>query len=387
MATKVIAMNARRIRSSKGMTQAGVAEAAGISVLAYQNIENGKSIPRADTMQAIATALGCKIQHLVAPVKTLNAVRFRALKKMTAREQILSEVTTWLENYNDLENLLNVKNKYLFIDLANSVEESQDPTKRPKKLAELARRKLNLDYDGRQEVIRDVCGLIESAGIKIYPYSFTSDSFFGLSVGVQSGGPAIVVNTNKRMPVERWIFSAIHELGHLLMHVDAYQVEEKAEDKKQEDEANLFASYFLMPDALFEKEWKDTYGLPLVRRVLKVKRIFKVSYGTVLHRLIEKGYAKNSIWAQYRYHFKLYTGRTLSAREEPQPISSFEFSEARSAEEGAHLLPEDFIPDRLYRLVRQALNDEVITLGRAAEILGMSLSKMHEYANYWILEQ
>ncbi|ADG07796.1 protein of unknown function DUF955 [Kyrpidia tusciae DSM 2912] len=63
----------------------------------------------------------------------------------------------------------------------------------------------------------------------------------------EDGGPAIVVNTWDRISVERRIFSAAHELGHLLLHLSVYRVEEESEVKAQENEANLFASHFLMP--------------------------------------------------------------------------------------------------------------------------------------------
>jgi hypothetical protein len=42
-----------------------------------------------------------------------------------------------------------------------------------------------------------------------------------------------------------------------------------------------------MPKEVFEQEWAETQGLAFVDRVLKVKRIFRVTYRTVLHRLSE----------------------------------------------------------------------------------------------------
>jgi len=82
----------------------------------------------------------------------------------------------------------------------------------------------------------------------VYPLNLVSDSFFGLSVAEDDGGPAIIVNVWERISVKRRIFSAAHELGHLLLHLDAYNVEESAEDKVQEREADVFASHFLMPE-------------------------------------------------------------------------------------------------------------------------------------------
>ena len=44
-----------------------------------------------------------------------------------------------------------------------------------------------------------------------------------------------------------------------------------------------------MPEAAFASEWEITRRHSLVVRVIKVKRIFRVSYKTVLYRLVESG--------------------------------------------------------------------------------------------------
>src|SRR5207245_1218913 len=120
-------------------------------------------------------------------------------------------------------------------------------------------------------------------GVKVCAMRIASDAFFGLSVAKSDGGPAIAVNVWDRISVERWIFTAAHELGHLLLHFSAYDVARTAEDKSEENEANQFASHFLMPDDVFRSEWDEARGHGLVDRVFKVKRIFHVSYRTVLY--------------------------------------------------------------------------------------------------------
>jgi hypothetical protein len=77
--------------------------------------------------------------------------------------------------------------------------------------------------------------------------------------------------------LSRRLFTAGHELGHLLLHLHAFDVSEDREDKEQEAEADVFAAKFLMPEELFEKEYRDTWGLGFVERVLTLKRIFRVS--------------------------------------------------------------------------------------------------------------
>ena len=127
-----------------------------------------------------------------------------------------------------------------------------------------------------------------------------SDAFFGLSVAKEDGGPAVVVNVWDRISVERWIFTAAHELGHLLLHVGAYDVAKTEESREEEEEANQFASHFLMPQEVFALEWNEARGLPLVDRVLKVKRIFRVSYRTVLYRLSEQEAYGKAIWQKFQ---------------------------------------------------------------------------------------
>ena len=51
-------------RAAAGLTQARLAEIAGVSVLCYQQYESGKRIPRADTAIRIARAVGSSVEEL-----------------------------------------------------------------------------------------------------------------------------------------------------------------------------------------------------------------------------------------------------------------------------------------------------------------------------------
>jgi Zn-dependent peptidase ImmA (M78 family)/DNA-binding XRE family transcriptional regulator len=382
MDQKIIGANLRRIREAKGWSQSQVAGLAGISRVAYRNIENGSSTPRVSTLQNIASGVGVKLQDLFIPVSTLKRVRFRASKKMTSRDNILTEVARWLDNFNYLENLLNDRKDYLFKDLSRNLSSMPRGNDRAKYAAEQARKKMKLK---EKEPIRDIADLMESCGIKVYPLSLVSDGFFGLSIAEEDGGPAVIVNVWERISVERWIFSAAHELGHLLLHLDAYNIEKSAEDEEQETEANIFASHFLMPEKAFESEWNDTYGLSFVDRVHKVKRLFQVSYKTILYRLSERtGY---SIWGKFQSAYKLRTGKTLNIKDEPEALSSDIFKqspEVLRSHEPDSLSPSHFIEDRLSRLVRYAIEKDKITMSRGAEILRLDLISMREIVSSWV---
>jgi Zn-dependent peptidase ImmA (M78 family) len=270
-------------------------------------------------------------------------------------------VARWLKDFNELEQLLNGSVTYKLADVARQLRDL--PRRDPCAAAALARAALGLVPD---EPVRDICGLLEAAGIKVYLLESDLDGFFGLSVAEADGGPAVAVNVADRVTVERRIFTAAHELGHLLLHPGAYDTGQVDEDEDEEREADLFAGHFLMPQEAFAKQWRETAGLPLVERALHVKRLFRVSYKTVLHRLIELGQTTDRIWMHFAAEYKRRYRKSLGRKEEPVP-----------------LVPEDFVEDRLSRMVRDAVERQEVSLNRAAEILGVDLQTMRERVASW----
>jgi len=371
----VIASNLARLRADKGLTQAELARRAHLSRVALGKIERGEVTPRSDTLSELASALRVPLRELVSHVEPASGVRFRAKKRVNNREQILVEVSAWLRSYNWLEHELGIHQPFALQDLVGSTDRA------PEDLAREARSRLDLQP---KEAIRDICGLLEDRGVKVLLLKKATDAFFGLSVAPDNGGPAVVVNTWDRISVERWMFTAAHELGHILLHREAYDRTRDEEVEREEREADRFASHFLMPDEGFDSEWEQTRGLPLLARVLKVKRIYRVSYKTVLHRLVESGREPKEVWRSFQVQHKRQFGKTLKKVDEPERLEAGEFrlDWSRSGEpEG--LSESDFVQDRLYGLVRSALEKDLISLGRAAEVLRMAHSQLRELAVSW----
>lgn len=377
-----IAVNLRRLRAARDLSQAEVAEAAGLSRVGYRNLESGASVPRVETLQALARALEVPLQELVTPVRILRKVRFRSLKRLNSREHVLAVVGQRLGDFVELEEMLDERVSAV---LPQAADRRRDAMRRAREAATAARAHFQL---GEDEPVRDISGLFESNGIKVLPVQVASDAFFGLSVGEDDGGPAVVVNTWERISVERWIFTTAHELGHLILHLADYDVTETEEQPGQEQEANLFASHFLMPDAVFQREWAETYGLRFVDRVLKVKRMFRVSYKTVLYRLSETTPEGASIWPRFQMEWKRRFGRSLLKEDEPQALAADAFAagypEEHRADEPERLSAIDFAESRLLGLVRKAVEREDITLARGAEILDLSLPQMRDLSAAWV---
>jgi Zn-dependent peptidase ImmA (M78 family)/transcriptional regulator with XRE-family HTH domain len=385
MNAQLIPVNLVRLRREARKTQELVADAAGLSRAAYRAIEKGRSIPRVENLRAIAAALGVPLRELVTPTPRLESVRFRSLKKLKRRDQVLVAVARWLQDFNELERLLDARKPHRLSELWDFAD-SAGPD-RARAVAGEARRLFGLDDE---EPIHDLCGLLAARGVKVYTLEVASDGFLGLSVGELDGGPAVVVNVWPRLAVEHWIFSAVHELGHLILHRDAYDVRQESEDREQEREAEAFASHFLVPERAFRREWEETAGLPLLHRVLKVKRVFRVSWRVVLYRVCEPldEEARSQVWQRMSASYKALTGRPLLKLTEPMSVSRAVFGApdriiAHAGSEPAGLDVHDFQEDRLAFLVRRAVEREIITLARGAEILGLGLDEMRDLAASW----
>jgi Zn-dependent peptidase ImmA (M78 family)/DNA-binding XRE family transcriptional regulator len=381
----ILATNLLRLRRNRGLTQEQVASAAGVSRAAYRNLEKGRAAPRTDTLKSLSRALEVPLKELLLPVEILHNVRFRSLKRLKSRDQVLADVSRWLRDFAELEALTRECHEHSLKPLWQEIARKR--RKRIPEMAALVRDQFGL---GVREPVHDICGLLESRGIKVYSIHVANDAFMGLSVAEDNGGPAIIVNTWERLPVETWIFSAAHELAHLLLHLSAYDVTQEQEDEAQEKEADKFASHFLMPEEAFLREWEDAAGLPLVDRVLKVKRVFRVSWRTVLYRVAERlpDDRRYEVWKLFNQTYREQKSRSLLKHDEPQGITEEVYKDTLGARpsgvEPAGMESHDFREDRLSRLVRRAVEQDIISLSRGAEILGLQLEQMRALAATWV---
>ncbi len=391
----VFGANLLRLRTGKGLSQASLAERASISRVGYRNIETGASIPKADTLARLAAALDVGLEELVRPTPSLTAVRFRAQKKMATREAVVARVARWLESYNELEARLGAVKSFELQGCRDKIDRDD-----VEQCAADVRRALGLSDP--KESIRDICGLLEDHGIKVFAPTVATDSFFGLSVASEAGGPAIVVNTWERITVERWIFTAAHELGHLMLHHEAFDISLSEEPEDEEREADRFASHFLMPREAFDSEWAEAQGLPFFDAVMKLKAIFRVSWKTVVYRLSDDLRAAGreseakALWAKFYKSHKRRYGRSLPGKAEPSALSAESFLGSRDSEDSPepvrarrrefeNLNRSVFREDRLHRLVRRGLSEKRISMSRGAEILQLSMAEMRDLSKEWLV--
>ena len=376
-----LARNIKRYRLMRGMDQERIAGLLGISRVTYSKLENGKANVSDDLFYQFSKILGVPTSDLLDnPEPKCKHPLFRHRKPRTLQEkecvrQMLIDAERKFSGYEMLEQATNeeLKPRSEFLALRHPVESVEEA----KALGTKAR---NLFFCQGFNNVNLFAGAIEANGVRYLPFDFQFDGEFGFTLHLSNGRTGIAVNTRANVPGERQLFTLCHEVGHFLMHeaVEDRDAEEEipsAQAKELENQANAFASGLLMPDSDFDAAWNSTEGQLWFNRVLAVKRIFSVSYQTVIHRLEEKYRAathKNvappyRVW--FRQNYRRRFGRELPPYEEACPADIRVQS------------------SRFVRLARQAFMKSEITMSRLAELLGKTLLETRALANEWAREE
>ncbi len=172
----------------------------------------------------------------------------------------------------------------------------------PEYIAKFTRKLLGLKTS---EPVKNIFSSLEKCGIIIYEID-EIEKFDGVSFLTDKGFPIIVVNRN--FSNDRKRFTIAHELGHILMHVaGGFPISKHRDSKTREDEANIFASEFLMPkneiinslrglklsDLSTLKNYWLTSMASIIRKARDLNCINDNKYKYFIIEMSRKGYNKN----------------------------------------------------------------------------------------------
>lgn len=223
-----------------------------------------------------------------------ESVSFRALTKMTAKKRdmaisqtILAEmISDWIDQNFELP-LPNVPDLHeLRSDFSNaitneSIDEATDNEVNyyleysyPEACADTVRKAWGLG----EQPIPNLIALLESKGIRVFSLTDEAQDVDACCRWT-SGRPFIFLNTSRT--AERCRFDLAHELGHLVMHKHGI-----IEGIHIEQEANAFASAFLMPRRSL---LADPLKIPSLRSILSKKEIWQVSAAALTYRYNKLG--------------------------------------------------------------------------------------------------
>jgi Zn-dependent peptidase ImmA (M78 family)/DNA-binding XRE family transcriptional regulator len=143
---------------------------------------------------------------------------------------------------------------------------------------EMAAVLLRQDWGLGEEPISNMVHLLESRGVRVFSLAENTKRVNAFSLW-RSDKPYVFLNTMKTAENSR--FDAAHELGHLVLHQDG-----KTTGRVAEEQANLFASAFLLPKASVLASVGKFRSLD---HLLLLKRKWKVSLMALIVRLSRLG--------------------------------------------------------------------------------------------------
>lgn len=199
-------------------------------------------------------------------------------------------------------------------------------------IAKLVRAQWNLPLGP----IKSIIAVIESAGGIVLKYDLGSKKLDAQSRWI-SGLPPIFF-ANKNIPTDRLRFTLAHEIGHVIMH--------RIPTGNIEDEANRFASSFLMP----RREIMPDLTPFSLERAMRLKLKWKVSIAALIMRAFNLGFLTTS---QKRRFFTLMGAAGYRTSE---PVS----------------LPDDEKPATIHRLLKVYQKEQGYTTTELCRMLSIN---------------
>ncbi|KAE8561852.1 spr1629 family repressor/antitoxin [Paenibacillus polymyxa] len=156
------------------------------------------------------------------------------------------------------------------------------------KVAHLARKRLGLAQDTND----DLMFLVEKSGVFVFEKAM-GEEIDAYSLWTRNDRPYIILGNMKRSAVRR-NFDIAHELGHLLLH---YRLEFANLDRKEhkiiENEANMFAGAFLLPEDEFTLDMQNVVHITNPDNYLDLKKKWKTSLQVLGYRAAHLGHLKS----------------------------------------------------------------------------------------------
>lgn len=264
-------------RKRRGLTKKRLAELVGVTPRTILRYEIGEIAPQEETLKRISQVLQFPMEFFHAsdvdePLE--GAASFRSLTAITAAERdaalaagsVAFLLSDWVDERFDLPptNL---------IDLSDTKPEP-------------AARSLRQEWALGERPVTNMVHLLESKGVRVFSLAANTRTVDAFSLW-RSERPYVFLNMMKTPEHSR--FDAAHELGHLVLHRHG-----GPKGRKAEEQANLFASSFLMPAA---DVVASVPRISTIHQVVEAKKRWKISALALIYRLHRLGVL--SPW-QYR---------------------------------------------------------------------------------------
>lgn len=306
--------------------------------------ESGKMMPDSRSLIAMAQALNVSVDYLFRPITfTIDHIEFRKKSKLGEKKikAIKAEIKDKIERYIEIESLygMPIESDIRFENVSVVGEEDIFP------IAEEIKKKWLVGEDG----INNLIEILEDNQIKVIAID-ADNSFDGLSGYINGKIPFIVLNAN--FTSERKRFTALHELGHLVLNF-AEGVDKNAIERL----CNLFASEMLISREAFLNRLGDNRNDISLKELMDIQKQFGISIDALMYKARQLNVITENRYATY------------CKKKNYMPDFKALVDENRTKDE---------VSGRFERLVFRALADEIISISKASVLLGKSVNDVRE---------
>ncbi|MFW6131599.1 MAG: helix-turn-helix domain-containing protein [Candidatus Aminicenantaceae bacterium] len=334
-------------RKMAGLSMEDLAKKAG-GIITKQSISKYEQVmmkPSSDVIIRLAEALDVKPEYFYRKKSIeLSNMQFRKRANLPEKtlESLKQRTIDFLERYIELENILGISDKFenplkdFLIESLEDVEKSAFELRNAWKLG--------------LSPISNLLEILEEQGIRIFEVQ-NIDDFDGLSAQI---GDIQVIVINKDLPTDRIRFTAAHELAHILC--------EFPKSKQKEKLCHTFAGAFLFPKKVMERELMKKRKQISIWELEELKKIYGISMQAIVKRANILGLVSDF----YYRNFQSMLNKEGWKKKEP------------IAYEGR----EEAI--RFSQLLHYAVNEEIITLSRAAELANKQIIDLRKEVKAYV---
>ncbi|EMO56839.1 PF06114 domain protein [Leptospira santarosai str. CBC1416] len=302
MKGKFLGFRLREAREIRNLTLSNLADSLSVSKQAVSQYESGISQPSPDKLIRLLKILRLPSQYFtkerIFSAEKIGVPNFRkfAAASKSAREEVRTKSLWFAELIQVLKNYVNFPKLNLpDFDIPDNFKEISNGMLEDYALQ--LRKHWNLGLGPISNMVR----LLENNGIFVTRFSF-DDKLDAFSIRIADDSYIILGNNETTCVRSR--LDAAHELGHIVLHKNVTEDDQKdpQNHKKIEEQAFRFGAAFLMPMQTFSKELLSLNNEFLVH----LKARWKVSKAAMVKRAFDLGLLTDS---QLKYFYRMNSGK------------------------------------------------------------------------------
>jgi Zn-dependent peptidase ImmA (M78 family) len=265
-----------------------------LSKQAIAKYESGAMKPERASMVALCRALDVKLDFFERKSPIQLQPEFRKFQRLPKKKQnqIIDKTKDYLERYLEAEELT-ASEKYFtnpLNQICTTVEEAEHQ-------ADLFREFMNIGNNPFYNIAEQ----LEEWGIKVYQDDFGTDDISGLADIIDQKIFLIVIN--EKVNLDRQRFTALHELGHLVLNIP-----ESVSHNTKEAICNRFAGAMLISADQLINEIGTKRSDIHIKELEIIKRQYGISPLATLYRAKDLGIITNYLFTQKIRYIRTFIG-------------------------------------------------------------------------------